>query len=218
MTELSERLKQSRIQAGFSSVREAAESLGVKYPTYAGHENGSREFHRAEAEHYGRRFQVSAGWLLTGKNPTTSVGAVPVIGQVSAGDWLNVEDVENADAYDMDYIPATTEFPVDWQYAFTVKGNSINRVANEGDKLVCLDLIKSGIEVSHDDLIVAEQSKHDGQMLLRTAKRVRRTSQGFELWPESDDPKHQQPIIVNGPVSGVTTRIMAKVLWIMRKP
>lgn len=60
------RLKQARINAGFETAREAAASLGIPYPTYAGHENGSRGVVRA-APQYARRYRVTLDWLLTGK-------------------------------------------------------------------------------------------------------------------------------------------------------
>jgi transcriptional regulator with XRE-family HTH domain len=68
MTDASEigmRLKIAR-QLRYPTARAAAEALGVKYPTYAAHENGSRGVVRA-AEHYARRFRVSLDWLLRGK-------------------------------------------------------------------------------------------------------------------------------------------------------
>lgn len=64
---MSERLRQARIGAGFRSAMAAANSLGVKPSTYGAHENGRNNFGPDEAEHYGRRFHVSAAWLLTGE-------------------------------------------------------------------------------------------------------------------------------------------------------
>lgn len=64
--EIGERLRQARKAAGFASATAAALALGMKYPTYAGHENGNRGL-RANLEQYSRRFQVSMAWLLTGR-------------------------------------------------------------------------------------------------------------------------------------------------------
>lgn len=60
------RLEQARKAAGYTSAREAAEAIGVSYPTYAAHENGQRGLARA-AERYAKFFKVSLDWLLTGK-------------------------------------------------------------------------------------------------------------------------------------------------------
>lgn len=61
------RLKAARKDAKYASVGEAAAALGIRYPTYAAHENGSRAFDNAAAALYARRFRVSLDWLLTGK-------------------------------------------------------------------------------------------------------------------------------------------------------
>jgi len=67
--ELHERLKRARQHAGYESVRDAAEALGIPYPTYIAHENGTSGFRRQSASHYARRFGVSLDWLLDGKGP-----------------------------------------------------------------------------------------------------------------------------------------------------
>lgn len=80
------RLRQARKDAGFHSAAAAAEALGVKYPTYASHENGSRGIESEALQHYARRFGVSVDWLLTGigdsqRQPDT----VPIRGKAGAG-------------------------------------------------------------------------------------------------------------------------------------
>lgn len=64
-----DRLKAARVEAGYSKASEAARALGIKEPTYLGHENGSREFDYDAAEKYGRKFNVRATWLLRGEEP-----------------------------------------------------------------------------------------------------------------------------------------------------
>ena len=64
-----QRLKDARIAAKFAKASEAARALGVKEPTYLGHENGSREFDFDTAEKYGRKFGVRAAWLMKGEEP-----------------------------------------------------------------------------------------------------------------------------------------------------
>jgi len=155
------------------------------------------------------------------KRLSDKLGAIPVIGKVQAGGWLDIEDVENAEAYHMDTVPGATNYPIEWQYAFDVVGNSINRVANEGDRLICLDLAKSGTglpDIEDNELVIVEFTKHSGLLIQRTAKRLRRTSSGFDLWPDSTDSEFQTPIAMNGVAEGESVRVMAKVLWIMKKP
>jgi phage repressor protein C with HTH and peptisase S24 domain len=70
--EIGSRLALARQAAGFDSAADAAAALNVKYPTYAGHENGTRGLRR-NIEKYARRFNVSMDWLLTGKGTPPSV-------------------------------------------------------------------------------------------------------------------------------------------------
>lgn len=65
MREAYERLKWAREQR-FESAAEAARALGIEYPTYAGHENGSRGFNK-EATKYAKKFGVSLLWLMSGQ-------------------------------------------------------------------------------------------------------------------------------------------------------
>jgi transcriptional regulator with XRE-family HTH domain len=147
------------------------------------------------------------------------VEGVPVIGKVSASTWYAVDDefIEEIDE-DTERVPSVSGYPLEWQFGMIVEGNCLNKVARNGDRLVCLDLIKSQVEIQDDDLVVIERRRFSGQMRSITAKRVKRTKRGFELWPESDDPAHQEPIPITKPPEGEEIRIWAKVLWVLRRP
>lgn len=215
-----ERLKKARIDAGYRTATDAAKALGIPYPTYAAHENGSRQYESDEAIAYARKFKVAIEWLLTGKagaiTPLTSkpLASVPIIGIVRAGAW---QDVEAGDESVYEVVPAAPDAPADMQYAYRVEGTSLNKIADAGDILVCLDCIKSNVDIRDGDLVVVERSRFSGQMIERTAKRIRRTTAGIELWPESTDPLHQAPIVLDGRTDG-DVEIRAKVLWIMKRP
>ena len=60
------RLLQARERAGYASAIQAANAMGIAYPTYAAHENGMRGFSRS-ADRYARFFKVSLDWLMTGR-------------------------------------------------------------------------------------------------------------------------------------------------------
>lgn len=67
--DLHERLVAARKQAGFDTAVEAAEAVGVPYPTYAGHENGSSGFRADKGEVYAKKFKVRFEWLMRGTGP-----------------------------------------------------------------------------------------------------------------------------------------------------
>lgn len=216
-----ERLKKARIDAGYRTAKAAADALGIPYPTYASHENGSRSFDADDAIVYARKYKVSIEWLLEGKTmkvtplPTSPLATIPVSGIVRAGSW---QDVNSGDSTMYEYVPAASEAPAEWQIAYVVEGTSLNKIAAPGDKLLCLDIIKSGVEIKDGDLVIVERLRFGGQIVERTAKRIHRTMAGFELWPESNDPEHQQPIRLGGVQDGDEIRVTAKVLWILKKP
>ncbi|KQS86957.1 hypothetical protein [Rhizobium sp. Leaf383] len=67
--ELHERLMRARIDAGFETAVQAAAAVGVPYPTYAGHENGSSGFRADKGEIYAKKFKVRFEWLMSGVGP-----------------------------------------------------------------------------------------------------------------------------------------------------
>lgn len=151
--------------------------------------------------------------LTTATGGLGKVRPVKVSGYVKAGIWQDAR----LEGPSMD-VPSLGGYPVDMQVAYVVDGESLNKIARNGDVLVCLDLIASGVSIKDDDLVIVEMLKHDGEFVDRSAKRVRRTRTGFELWPESDHPDHQEPLVLNEVEDGIDMRVSAKVLWIVRKP
>lgn len=146
------------------------------------------------------------------------VEGVRVLGRVAANSWQTVDDDVEQDEETVERVPIVSGYPVEWQFGMIVEGNCLNKIAADGDRLVCLDLIKSQVDIAEDDLVIVERRKFGGLMRQLTAKRVKRTSQGFELWPESTDPAHQEPIVLKDIPDDVEIRVWAKVLWILRKP
>ncbi|MER9829199.1 helix-turn-helix domain-containing protein [Mesorhizobium sp. M0134] len=74
MESMGDRLRAAR-QKKFDSANKAAAALGVGASTYRAHENGQNEFGPEEAERYGRKFGVSAAYLLTGDGPQRLVSS-----------------------------------------------------------------------------------------------------------------------------------------------
>lgn len=225
MTTQSQRLKQARLAAGYSSASDAARALGVSVSTYSAHENGQNGLKLKYAEKYALKFKVSQAWLLTGEEQPLldrkqQIGLVPVVGKVSAGVPLDVETVEQewAEMYNKPTVPSASQYPAEWQYSFEVEGQSLNKIAPPGSILVCLDIVASGYAVKEDDLVIVEHSMFDGQAIERTAKRIRRTSSGYDLWPESTDPQFEKPIAINGGGESEEYAIKAVVLWILTRP
>lgn len=129
---IGERLKQARIHARYATATEAAEALGVKYQTYAAHENGNRGVARA-CERYARRYKVSLDWLLRGRGPGPGEAEpehevepidVPLLTWVSAG-TLQREDVSDEQIGTISIGPLDDG---DW-IALRVRGDSMDKVS-----------------------------------------------------------------------------------------
>jgi len=80
-----DRLKKVRQEAGYPTATDAARAMGMKPPTYLGHENGTTGLRRGAAIRYAKFYGVSLDWLLTGSGDGKRKRYVPVVGYVGAG-------------------------------------------------------------------------------------------------------------------------------------
>ena len=79
------RLKKARQEAGYATATDAAHAMGMKPPTYLGHENGTTGLRRTAAIRYAKFYGLSLDWLLTGSGEGRRKRLVPVVGYVGAG-------------------------------------------------------------------------------------------------------------------------------------
>jgi SOS-response transcriptional repressor LexA len=181
-----------------------------------------------------RALLTSVEWLATGLGPEDYPTVAPppprprvqglvVVGQVAAGRWLEAYAPEEAlgDAV----IPFDPRYPVDWQYAFLVRGTSMNRVASDGDLLVCLDIVRSGEPARDGDVVVIERRRHGLHEV--SARRITRTEHHTVFSYDSLDPKfinpehpgYQGPLIVARSKRDETTEVVtrARALGVYRR-
>ena len=173
--------------------------------------------------------ETTVEWLLSGDSTVyapasdltpleQNIDSVRVTGRVAANSWMDVDEMDFS-YEDIQHVPSASGYPAKVQFGLVVDGNCLNKIARHGDVLVCLNIIATNTEVHPEDLVIVERSRYGGQMIERTAKRLRQTADGFELWPESTDPSHQEPIRLNGKTNAdEDVRIIGKVLWILRRP
>lgn len=178
-----------------------------------------------QAEIFAPLLNVSAA-ALTGRadpkvrdrSPLNAIRELPVAGEVAAGVWL---EPDIADEPRFEPVPAVLASTVPDQHLFAlvVRGPSINRTAADGAILVCAS-IDSGIDIADGDLVIVERIRHQGAMIETTAKFLRRTRRGFELWPNSTDPRYQTPILIadDDKSEEVRVAIKAKVLSVNSRP
>lgn len=207
--EIGERLAVARRAAGFESAAAAARALGMPYPTYAGHENGSRGV-RANLERYARKYGVSTDWLLTEKGPGPSgtkprleprpvpAGHLPYGGKVSAGYFLSVDEFNQ----DLDYfevppsIPRHPTYPMLQQSAYQAIGDSMNEIGIlDGMWVVAAsyaDWIDKIGELDNGNYVIVQRSRAGGSEIERTVKEVQFARRGMRLVPRSTNPTHKE--------------------------
>lgn len=193
MSVASDRLKQARERAGYSSAKSAAEAMNVPPATYIQHENGTRGFPSSRAERYARFFRVTPEWLLYGKDKADTVIALGprlyVIGEVAAGVFREAWKVP-PDEWEAFTGRADVPSPVQKRFGLRVSGDSMNLLYPPGTVLECIeydgmDLIPNGKRV------IAQRTRLDGSVEA-TVKELIRDDNGVEwLVPRSTNPMHQ---------------------------
>lgn len=154
---------------------------------------------------------VGFDWLATGRGSQSMVvRGLPLHGAVAAGVWREVGESQDMAVRRVPVAPDPA-WPVEAQYALRVEGNSVSRTAKDGAAVQCVDILEGGVEVRDDDLVVVERRR--GSLVETTLKRVRRGKRGLELWPDSDDPEHQDKIQVGA--RGVEVTIKALVIHVV---
>jgi SOS-response transcriptional repressor LexA len=149
---------------------------------------------------------------------SADLSRLPIRGEVAAGRWLETPALlEPAEITDFVEGLAMQPALAAWTYGLRVRGTSINKLAVDGDILVCLDVM-SGIEFGNRDLVIVERVRDQGALREVTAKRLVRRDGRFHLMPESTDPMWQTEIEVGEdvPQDDAETRFIAKVKHIIK--
>ncbi|WP_299812392.1 LexA family transcriptional regulator [uncultured Roseibium sp.] len=139
-------------------------------------------------------------------------------GEVAAGLWLEADLFEGEKEERSNLFGGDERYPADAQYLLRIKGESLNRIAQDGDLILCVDYLQAGFEIKAGDLIVVERSRDGGHTLERTAKRIIRHNGEIELRPESNDPRFQEPVIYDEHSEEASeVRILAKIIGVFRQ-
>lgn len=116
---------------------------------------------------------------------------IEVVGFVAAGAF---QDAATSDftPFFMHYASAD-RWPLGSVKSLVVRGESINRKAPDGHRVVMLKLDAAPRHFKDGDWVVAERRR--GDLLETTVKRIRTDGQGgWLLWPDSTHPAHQDPV------------------------
>jgi hypothetical protein len=149
-----------------------------------------------------------------------SPGVVSVSGEVAAGLWID-SSLDGAETFTLrpSPFPPDGRYPTLAQFDLVVRGTSIDRFAREGQILRCVTLDGYRRDLADNQLVIAERFR--GDLRERTAKRWKMSKGRLELWPDSDDPRWQEPLIVDpetGDADGDLVKIFGVVLYVFATP
>lgn len=167
------------------------------------------------ARHYNLSIDELVGLDHGGGGRTETAEPIKVIGEVGAGKWHELDGFAQLDfERETSPLPADPRYPAAAQFDLTVRGSSINKFARDSMKLRCVDLARAGVEPYDNDLVIVRRTRAGG-LVETTAKILRRKGAVIELWPDSDDPKWQEPqrIDVRKPPEDESGGIVGLVLY-----
>lgn len=189
-----ERLKWARKnRSSFDKATDAAEAFGWTVSTYLGHENGDRIPSRKAAIKYATAYKVPWAWILEGGplpgSRQQKTGPILTKGEVAAGQWLDL-DVD-VDPRDLEQFPITADpaYPHDAQFGLIVRGNSMNRVFDNGEVLHCLDVLIANVKPEENDIVIVERIRAQASQREVTAKRITKRGKLIVLSPDSTESK-----------------------------
>lgn len=136
-------------------------------------------------------------------------GQMPVQGEVRAGAWLEIDgEPETVETIPALPDPRYGRVP---QFALRVVGTSMNKVAPPGQYVIVVSWPELGAELRDGDLVVVKRSR--AMTYEVTLKRARKAENGdWELWPESTDPRYQEPVTLGDGDRDVEISVIGKVV------
>lgn len=193
--ELNQRIFKARSDAKLTQ-QELATAVGKTRGAVAQWESGEIQPRRKTLEAIAKATGKTIFWLEHGweSGPETAepVG-LQVVGEVSAGIWLEASAYQEAT-----YEPVARhpDYPSHGQRLYRVRGDSINRVADNGEYLHCVELHKGGIVPEHGDLVIVRRMQHGRAEY--TAKQMIWGNGRWLLRPLSTNPQWQADIELDG--------------------
>lgn len=140
------------------------------------------------------------------------IDGIPVMGEVAAGVWREVQ-FQAEEPLSVLFLAPTRDQWKGHLLGAVVRGESLNKIARDGDVLVVESIAETGSEPRDGDLVLVERRRDQNGIIEVTAKRLKKA----KLVPESDDPRFQKPLQL-GEHDGEIVQIIGIVHYIIRQP
>jgi hypothetical protein len=145
--------------------------------------------------------------------------------EANAAGLTKAEGVPAASVFDFDAtsrtfsaadFPLVADFPEELQFRIAVVGNVIDKIAQDGDTLLCVRASAEGAEPQDGDLVVIDIGDREASRV--EIRRMRRIGDVCEFRHESNDPEFQAaPLIYDMRQEEGRVRILGKVLLACRR-
>jgi SOS-response transcriptional repressor LexA len=200
----------SRIDRRLDRENLSARAACLKAGLSAGQIKTMRRQHRMKRQHgvssrtlmrLANALNTTPEWLTSGTGPeervpSNSLGAggglaLPLAGVVAAGVWTEV----TSDTVDLQQspVPPDPRYPPSSQYAYEVRGNSVDRIARAGDFLIVVDREKTGLSVRPGDIVILTREKDGLQEV--TARRFQKGDTDCLLTFDSTDKRYNDAVL-----------------------
>jgi transcriptional regulator with XRE-family HTH domain len=207
-----------QVQTNIAKIREAkglsqvelAERLGIHVTNLNKIERGKSSPDLVRLQQIAKELRVSVADLVSDGEPAKG-RQVRVRGYVQAGHWAESWEFPEEEQYEVP-VPDDEYLAPYKLYAAETRGPSMNKRYPEGTIVVFTDAIETHEEIQIGKRYVVERQRADG-LREATVKTLWRDESGkFWLVPESDDPRYQESIPVEGAEED-TVRIIGRVRY-----
>lgn len=193
--ELNQRIFKARSDAQMTQ-EQLAQAVGKTRGAVAQWESGDVRPRQATLEAIAQATKKPLFWLVSGmehNDPSSPRIGLQVAGEVSAGVWKEANY-----SFEPTYEPVAThpDYPGYGQRLYKVVGDSINRVADNGEYLHAVELHNGGMTAEHGDLVIVRRMQHG--LAEYTAKQMIWENGRWLLRPMSFDEKWQNDIELDG--------------------
>jgi transcriptional regulator with XRE-family HTH domain len=213
--DLNQRIYKARSDAKLTQ-EQLAQAVGKTRGAVAQWESGDVRPRHTTLQAIAKATGKTVLWLLNGGDDTGGdQSGLIVVGEVAAGTWkegtVHFEKLRQPVSTHPDYPPSS-------QRLYRVSGNSINKVAANGEYLHAVDVYGGGLKPESGDLVIVRRSRHG--LAEYTAKTLVFENGEWLLRPESYDAEWQDDIRLDGDADTeieITDVVIAKWQPILRR-
>lgn len=188
--DLKARIFLARTEAGMTQ-QQLADATGKTRSAVAQWESGDVRPRHSTLTMIAKATGKPLRWVESGVDDVQS--GLWVVGEVAAGLWK--EATAMLKPYSLPVTP-DPDYPADAQRVYRIVGNSVNKSAQNGDYIICLDILAANETPRNGDLVVVRRLEHGKAEY--TAKIYTRVNGTAHLRPHSDDPDFQDEIDLSG--------------------